>query len=328
MVKLVRALVLFALTFFSVSLSLRAWAQEEAAATLQDAEQAKEAEKSNKSWEQKFIVGNIAVSEWLDTLAEKVDLFLTGKKLTTRQNETNVRIESSTFVVEREGVSNSGSINVNLRLPNLEEYWQLKFSNYDENEDRKGIQRGDLRTVPRERNYGATLGLFRKLGNVRTAFQPRIGLQNPLKVSHSLSFESSANYQNSDITPKLEFFANPDRGTGFFPSMNVHFQLSHIFSLTLINEGEYDDKTHLFSVTNGFSFGQGVTDRSSLSYNLIFGSVNQPSYRLDSYSLSMSWSHLLYRKMLDYRITPHLDFLNAKGYEGVPALTFTIGLTI
>ncbi len=280
-----------------------------------------------QTWEQKLIAGNISISEWLDGVAEGIDLFLVGKTLTTRQNETSIRLESSTFVVEREGVSNAGSVNVNLRLPNLEEYWQLKFTSYDEAEERRGIRRGDLRTTPREKNYGASLGLFRKLGNIRTAFQPRFAFQNKLKIAHSLSFESVADFKTGEVNPKLEFFANPDTGAGVFTAINFHFPLNKTFSINLINDGEYVDRTHIYSVANGISLGQLVNDRASLSYSLIFGSVNQPSYRLDNYSLAVTWNHLLYKKILDYRVTPHLDFKDINGFAGVPALTFTLGLT-
>jgi hypothetical protein len=318
--QITKAFVFILLAFLSLNVS----AQEEAE---EAAQEAIDAAKPPKSWEQKLISGNISISEWFDGVAEGIDLFLVGKQLTTRQNDTSIRLETSTFVVEREGVSNSGSVNVNLRLPNVEEYWQLKFTSYDETEERRGVQRGDLRTTPRVKNYGATVGLFRKLGNIRTAFQPRISLQDPLKVAHSLSFESVADLKTYEVNPKLEFFANPDSGTGIFTAFYVHFKLTKVYSLTLINDGEYTDKTHLFAAANGFSIGQIVTDRSALSYSLVFGSANQPNYHLEGYSVAVTWNHLVYRRILDYRITPHVDFGRDKGFRGVPALTFTVGLT-
>lgn len=282
--------------------------------------------KPEESLEKSFIDTNIAISEWFDGVAEGLDLFLAGKKLTTKKNETSVKLESSTFVKERESVGNSGSINVNLRLPNVEEYWQLKFTSYDETKEKGGAERGNLRRTPRERNYGATVGLFQKLGNVRTAFQPRIALQDPLKVSNSLTFESVAELKDYRVNPKLEFFGNPDDGTGIFVALNFNFELSKVHSLTWINDCEYKSKSHLFSVTNGVSIGQVRTKTTSISYNLFFDSRNQPSYNLNSYTVSVTWNHLIYKNILDYQLSPFVEFNRARSFSGVPGVTFTIAL--
>lgn len=281
---------------------------------------------AEKSFERRMIDGNIEVSEWFDGVAEGIDLFLVGKKLTNKKNETKVIIENTTFVKERESVNNTSSLNVNLRLPNVEEYWQLKFTTYDESQEKRNTQKGNLRRSPRERNYGATVGLFRKLGSVRTAFQPRIELQDPLQVSHTLTFESVADMKTYEINPKLEFFANPRQGTGIYTAINFHLELSKYWSLTFINDGEYEEKSHKFEVTNGASFGQTVNKTSSLSYNLFFDSNNQKEYHLEAYSFSVGWNQLLYKNVLSYNISPYVEFQKPNGFKGVPGLSFTLAI--
>lgn len=279
----------------------------------------------DESWEQKFIRSDIFLSDWFDGVAEGLDLFLVGKKVTKRRNETSVKLGGSVYYNEGEGLQNSASLGVNLRLPNVEDYFQLKFTSYDESQER-GVNQKYLRKTPRENNFGASVGLFRKLGDVRTSFQPRISLQDPLKVSHSLTFESIANLKTYEVNPKLEFFADPDKGTGIFEAININFHLTRVFSLTLINEGEYDDKPHLFSATNGFSVGQVVTARSSLSYSLLFNSNNQTVYHLEAYSLSVAWNHVIYKKILDYQVVPHLDFSRENSFKGMSGIAFNVGL--
>ncbi|MBX2995248.1 MAG: hypothetical protein KF681_10505 [Bdellovibrionaceae bacterium] len=278
------------------------------------------------TWEESLIKGNIEVSEWFDGMAEGIDLFLAGKKVTDRVNESNVRISNSTYLIEKQGVQNETNLEVNLRLPNVEDYWQLKFSDYDETEDR-GVQNTYLRQTPREKNYGATVGLFKKLGNVRTAFQPRVALKDPLEVAHSLTFESVAEVKDRyKINPKLEFFANPNVGAGIFHALNFNFQLNKKWGLSLINEGQYEDKIHTYRATNGLSFGQVLTPKTSLSYNFFTGSNNRDNYHLESYSVSIGWYHLLYKRMLDYSISPHLDFNREGGFTGVAGLNFGFGV--
>lgn len=272
-------------------------------------------------WEELFIKGNIKISEWFDSVAEGLDLFLVGKKVTTRKNESNIRVENSTTSVEGKALVNSWGISVNPRLPNLEQYWHLKFASYDEREDRRNAKNAYLRQTPRQRNYGATVGLIQKLGNIRTAFQPRIELKDPLRVSHSLSFESVVDQKGYEINPKLEFYATPDRGVGAFQALNFHIGLAKDWGLTLINQADYEEKFHIYRVTNGFLVGHQLTDRSSYSYNVIFGSNNRPSYHLESLNLSVAYNEILYRKVLEFQIIPNLDFQKAVNFKGLVGIT-------
>ncbi|RYZ85908.1 MAG: hypothetical protein EOP06_15515, partial [Proteobacteria bacterium] len=108
------------------------------------------------TWEQWFFKSNIAVSEWFDGVAEGLDLFLVGKKLTNKRNESFIRIENTTVSSEGSSPGNSFAFIVNPRLQNLEEYWHLKFSTYDEQEERRNVKNEYLRQTQRRENYGAT----------------------------------------------------------------------------------------------------------------------------------------------------------------------------
>jgi hypothetical protein len=277
--------------------------------------------------EQKFLESNIAVSQWLDGVAEGIDMYLVGKKLTRRKNETYVRLENSTFVREREGQQNVTSINANLRLPNVEEYWQLKFTSYDESRERRISEIGNLRRTPRDRDLGASIGLFRKLGNIRTAFQPRVALQNSLKISHSLTFESIADLETYSVNPKFQFFADAEQGAGLYGALNADFRISRDWTLTVINDAEYKDRPHLFTVTNGISFGELLSRRSAISYNFITDSNNLEAYHLEAYSLSVTWSQLVYKQILDFSLSPSYIFPRANNYQGAPGFTLTFDVT-
>jgi hypothetical protein len=289
--------------------------------------QEEEPEKEDeRTWEQTFIDSNIAISKWFDSVAEGLDLFLVGRRVTNRVNDSHIRIENLMISQEGRALSNSVSVGVNPRFPNLEEYWHLKFATYDERADRRNAQADYLRQTPREKNYGATVGVFKKLGSIRTAFEPRIELKNPLSVSHSLSFESVATMKSYQINPKLEFWATPDKGVGTFQALNFNLHLNKIWSITWINQGDYQEKTHLYSVTNGFSLGQILNKKSAVSYNLFFGSNNQPNYHLESYNFGVAYSQVLYRKILDFQVTPNVDFQRTLDFKRVLGITFSINL--
>lgn len=284
-----------------------------------------EAKKTDESVETTLLRKNIEWSEMFDSWAEGIDLFLVGKKVTKRENETSITLENSSFIKDRQGVHNTSNVNANVRLPNVEDYWQLKFTTYDEQDDQRGVKRGNYRQNPRARNVGATVGLAQSLGPVKTIFQPRIELRNPLRVSHSLIFQSVADMKVWQFHPKLEFFANPDKGTGIYGAMNFNFILDETYSVIWINDGEYQEAENKLSVNNGFSLVQGITEKSSFSYNLFFNSHNRPNYHIEGCSISVAWSQLLYKNILDYQIIPTLDFV-APEFIGATGLIFNINL--
>jgi len=279
-----------------------------------------------RSLEKAFIFTNIAVSDWFDSAADGLDMFLIGRRVTEAKNKTRFRVENNTYSVEGSDPVNFTGVGVLLNLPNVEKYWKLKFTSYDEQEENRDVRRNYLRQTPREQNYGATVGVFRKLGKVRTAFEPRIELTDPLKISHSLQFESVADMKNYKINPKLEFFASASRGLGTYQRINFNYELSKIFTLTWINEAEYQEKIRFYNVTHGLSLGHFFSEKQVLSYTVLTNSNNRPNYHFDSINFSVAWSEILYKNMLSYQFVPNYDFSRANNFRGRAGASFNITL--
>lgn len=314
----------FSLLFLVVSfLASPSYAQSSSQSDVTSPENEEESDESNmQAFERLFIDSNVVISNWFDSVAEGIDLFFVNKKITDEPSKINARLINASYIKEGEGYINRTALSVSPRFHNLEKYWNLKFSTYDELEDGRGVRRGFLRQTPREQNYGATVGLFRRLGAVRVAFQPRIELQDPLQVSHSLGFESVWDFQTFKANPKLEFYASASKGPGTFHSMNFNFYLSDIYSLTWINEGDYEANAHKYSVTTGLTLGQQLSETTSMSYSFLTYADNRDNYHLNGYNLSLSWYQLIYNKILDYQIIPHLDFKQDDEFRGRAGLTF------
>lgn len=283
-------------------------------------------EKIHNAFEELFLNYNKAIADWFDRTAEHIDLFFIEKKLTEKQNPSKIRIDNIASSSEGQTVTNKARISAVLRLINVEEYWQLKFSTYDENSESRNSKAIYLQKTERNDNLGASVSLFRKLGDVNVSFQPRVSIQNPLKVSHSIIFESTANMPSYKINPKLELYAKGDTGAGVYWVLNFNFVLNDYLNLVLINNGDYISTLHLEIVTNGFSIEQILNDQMSLTYGSLFFSTNQVLYHLDSYSFFTTWSHVLYKNILSYKITPHLDFNTNGNYTGRAGLALGINL--
>lgn len=275
--------------------------------------------------EQSLIQTNISIADWLAGVADGLDVFLAGQRYTNQPNDTSATIEMEGNHSKLKGTSADASFNVNLRLPNVQEYWMLTFTSYDENEER-GAKTRYLRQSRRTKSYGAALGLFKQLGEIRTSFRPRITFEGSPAISHSLKFETIVDMKTYRINPELELYANPAKGAGTFHSLNFNWELTKVYSLTLVNEGDYQSRPHLYTVTQGLSLGQRVTPRAVFTYNVFVMSVNQPNYQLDGYNFSVGWSHTVYKKILDYKVIPNWDFSQANGFVGDPGVNVVVSL--
>lgn len=282
---------------------------------------------SKPKWSERIVDSNIVVSEWFDSVAEGIDIFLAGKRLTTKKNQTQVRVEGSLSSVEGKPVQKDLSLGVSLRLPNVEEYWQVKFSSYDDLQEKRRSQNLFVRQNRRNEDYGATLGLFRKLGRVRVTFQPRVLFKNPIGISHSLSFENVTDMKTYSINPKLELYAEAEKGTGTAWNLNFNYLLSKIHSLTLVNSGDYASQTYLHTVNNGVSLGQIINDYSAFSYGVIFTSINQPEYHLTGYSIYTTYNRVIYRNVLDFQLTPHFDFNKDDDFRPRAGIATVLGMS-
>lgn len=290
-------------------------------------EQTPTAGTSNEGFTDVLIRKNIEMSQIFSGVADDIDIFIAGRRLTTKRNETSVTIEnSSSYNQGEKDIYNISHLNANFRFPNVEEYWQFKFTTYDEQDEKRGIKKGTYRQGARQQNVGAQLGLAQSFGPIRTSFQPRLQIANPLQVSHSLTFETVALWKAWKFNPKLEFFANPDKGTGIYNALNFSYEMNQRLTLLLVNDGEYEEKQNLFSTSNGISLVRTFSDRASISYNFFINSNSRPAYHLSAYSFSVVWSQLIYKNILDYQLIPHLDFY-ADAFRGIPGLIFNLNLT-
>ena len=283
-------------------------------------------EKKYTEFEQNLIDKNKAISNWFDSVAEGIDLFLVGERISNKKNASRITFENTTFSRESRNLTNLTSVSVNPRFHNLEAYWNLKFTTYDEQATSRATEGGYARATPREQNYGATVGLFKKMKNVRFAFQPRIELQNPLRVSHSLSGQSVLVLGKLQINPKLEFFANATKGVGTAQALNFNYPLDSVYSLTFVNTGEYEDKLNKYSVINAVYLGQMIAENKALTYGITLFSNNRPNYHLEAYSFSVMWSQVLYRNILDLQAGPHFDFVEQERFKGYVGALLTLSL--
>lgn len=279
-----------------------------------------------QSIEQTLIEKNKEITNWFDGVTDGLDVFLVGKRLTQKKNPSHFKITNTTSTTEGDNFSNETSLNLNVRLQNVEQYFQVKFTATDEKNSNRAVTSSYLRRKSESKNYAATFGLFRKLGSIRASFQPKIELQDPLKISNSIVFESLADFDKYEMHPKFELFANAYKGAGVSQDLNFYVRLNEQFALTFPNEFEYQDRIHKFLSSNGISLEYELNSRSALSYSLIFDSNNRESYHLESYDVSISYKRIIYKNILDMQLTPHLEFQKDRRFKGSAGFIASFGV--
>lgn len=279
-----------------------------------------------KSFEERALEAGDEISKGLGSTAELIDITLAGRKYTKKPNPSTLDIRQLFTWTEGGRFRPSTDFGLNLRLPNLERRWRLRFSSYDEEVESRNLTQKRVKIRPREVDYGAGLLFFERLGNIRTFFQPRVRLKNPIDVSYLLRFESESEWKPVRLNPRIDFFADPSKGTGEFASLEIVVSLSERWELSQQNSEEYRAHENRFSTQHGIGLERGLSDTQSIGVALSIESHNRPAYHMDSYTVSTAYGQQIYPKRLNYSVTPFLAFTKASSFKGSPGLTLALTL--
>lgn len=281
-----------------------------------------------RTFEQRAIDTSDAVAKRVDRVAESIDLLLAGKKYTKKPNSSSVNVNQVVSHTEGGVLDVSTDFGVNLRLPNLEKRWQLRFTSYDEEEENRDLTQQRVRTRPRPKDYGAALLFFQNLGRIKTTFQPRLELKDPLEMSYVLRFESSASSKTFRIAPRLDLFADPQKGTGEFVSLDISTDLTDRLEISMQNTEEYKERENFFSTQHGLSLDYSLDDWRALGTGVTVGSDNRGRFHLDSVVTSVSYAELLYKERLSYSLTPFVSFYKGQRFKGKAGITLNVSVTL
>lgn len=253
----------------------------------------------------------------IDNTAQSVDVTLAGKKYTKKRNNSSISIKQLNVWSEGGKMQNSTSFGINLRLPNLEKRWQVRFASYDEQEEARDQQERRFRTRPRENKPGAALLFFKKLGKIRTTFQPRLELKDPLAMSYVLRFESEAELKPFHMTPRLDLFADPVKGTGEYFRLNFGVRLAPKWELTFLNDEEYRERTNFLNVNHGIALDYALADNKGLGLSFMTNSINLGGpYHLNQYAISPAYAQEIAEDRLRFVFATFLSFTKAEAFKG------------
>lgn len=269
---------------------------------------------------------NIEVSKRVDSFAQRIDLFLTGEKVTGRENESTLVLSNRLDWKEGGEVEYKPHFDVDLRLPNLEKKWKLKLSSYDNSEVGSGVDRSRVDAQSAGENYGTSIEFVEDLQKYKVSFRPRLQLSPTLGMSYLLRFRREIKLSNtSQFRPTYTLFARPEDGTGVFISYNTSIQSGKQSLIKWINEGEYTNKENIFKTNNGLSHSRPLRWRhTNLVHSLVFESINRPSFHLERIVLSSGFYHKAMYRVFHYAITPYVAFAKEDNFKGKFGMRFDL----
>lgn len=264
-------------------------------------------------------------AQQIDKAARRLDLSLAGRRYTRKKNDSSISLKQLNVWSEGGVTKNSTSFGINLRLPNLEKRWQIRFSSYDEQEESRNLQQRRFRTQGRANRPGAALLFFRQLGKVKTTFQPRLELRDPLQMSYLLRFESEADQKPVRVAPRLEFFADAERGTGEYFQLNFSYDLTKRLEISLLNEEEYREFGNFLNVNHGLAFDYSLSRDKGIGWSFTTNSTNRGgAYHLESYAVSTAYGQELSEDRLRFILATFLVFAKPEAFKGDAGMSLQV----
>lgn len=262
----------------------------------------------------------------IEKTADELDLALAGKRYTKKPNQTRANLRAGITSQEGGRLRHSTDFGFTLRLPNVEEHWQARFSSFDENEESRNLRQRQTPLNPRPLEPGAGLLFFHYMGKIKTSFQPRLKLKDPLQLSYVLRFETEGDVFGWTLSPRFDLFADPTKGTGEFFGLELRRLLAPKWGLSLHNQEEYRDKGNIFSTSHGITIDHPIGQNMAMAVSLVGTSTNRPVYHLQGLSIAPSFSHQVLKNRLNYQVVPFLSFAKESHFKGSAGLTLATEL--
>lgn len=281
---------------------------------------------NDKSLKKQIVDTNIQISNWIDKYAESLDLYLSGKRFTRQVNKSRATVSQQVVWAEGGEISTKTNFDLNLKLPNMEKKYKLIFSNYNKSEKYKSSFSRKFADGPAQDDddYGAAIGFFREIGKVKTTFQPRVKLKDPLETNYILEFEQNKTTKSFSRTQTFQLFADSEKGTGEFFSFDYTKPIAPGWTGTLLLEEEYQDFLNLFTTSSGLGFNQLLSQNMGMSYSMSFYLISRPSYHLDTIKVGPAFSHRLWKNVLHYTVIFTQSFKKDNNFKGESSLAFIV----
>lgn len=276
---------------------------------------------------------NQSVSDWVDRRAKSLDLALAGDRFTDEKVDSTARINQEVYWRDYEGVKYKLDLDLDLALPNFEKKYKLMLSNYNRNKVRRSnYSRRQFREDTRS-DYGATIAILRKIGNVDISFEPRIEIKDPIATFYTIRFQNIIKRKLNTFNTRFELFADSEKGTGQFLALSFRKDFFKHWSHYFVFEEEYRDAQNYYSNLFGYTLYYRINNSMSINQSFIFTANNgkdittgPKSFHLDEIFIGPAFTHEIIPNEVEYTINYIHIFSEEYEYKGRSSVSFLLGL--
>lgn len=274
-----------------------------------------------------------ALSTDIVDISEALDTFIINERVIDGRNTTNVRILGSVATTEREGFSGNAAFRVRLRLPRLENMFQLEIDNLNNNLnlDSDTATNQTLQNTTFSQNASAGLSFFKDI----------LGIQS--KLSFRFIFKDAVPFANWRLSRRFvvnskqnlnlisDVFGDTKNRTGQRTTVYYDISLDKKNLLRFFNEGTYRHEDHTYNTLNGVGLFHTVNDRTLLSYNASVSGLNpqgESHFYANTYDLSTTYRYRVYSQFVYVDLTPKVSFPKKYEFRSNWSLTFHLEIIL
>jgi hypothetical protein len=247
--------------------------------------------------------------------ANNIDSFFANQRADDELGRSNMRIRTLYNMRERALPKDDIQVRFNLRLPELEEKFHIRYVGMDGKEDpniKKKIQKDPnlIRVIPRPKPD--TPWLFRSDTGVNVSIKPRVFARSRLRktvqtgtIIHRFALEG-AWFSNEGFIQSIDF-SNDQTITD-----NVLFRFS--------NTQKWQISDQDFITAHGPSIYQRISDNDAIAYGYSAGTRVDHSSRwyLTNHQVYINYRRNIYHNWIFFDVTPGIDWPKEWSFRRTP----------
>jgi hypothetical protein len=281
-----------------------------------------------------------ALSDDVVGFSESVDTFFVNDRVIEGRNLTNVRILSSASSIEREGTGGDVAFRVRLKLPRLENMFQVEIDNLD---NTFNLDSDPTTQATQNQTQGPAQTTNQNFGDNTSAglsfFKDILGIQS--KLSFRYLFSDSVPFGNWRVSKRFgitdkqallfisDIFGDTKERTGQRTTIYYDIKTNQKDLLRFFNEATYRHENHTYRTVHGVGLYHIYTDRSSIAYIASVSALNpqtQSTFYAESYDVSATYRYRVYKRHVFLDVIPAVGF--PKKYSFVSNWSATLRLEI
>jgi hypothetical protein len=115
---------------------------------------------------------------------------------------------------------------------------------------------------------------------------------------------------------RFELFADPEKGTGQFGSLEFVTPVTDRVDFIFNNEEEYRENGNFFLTNHGLTLDYAFAHDKASGISLLFGCNNRETYHLETFTVATPLAHEVYRQKFRYSFSPFIGFAKPDHFKG------------